>query len=191
MKINWFEGGRRMTALLQGILVTCCLIYVAFSNVRTGLILESSFPDQPFAISQDDCEYGRDAREDLYDYRFGAELIDVVLCFRAEPTDKGGLAIAYAPADKPGSYWMADRYSSPVAEYVKRRSREFSPTADIIAQSEKAQNERWWREKKQYLEDAFQVGAIGCLFLWLFSSLMGWIIRGFAGIKSGQDFKDP
>jgi hypothetical protein len=28
-----------------------------------------------------------------------------------------------------------------------------------------------------------------CAFIWLFAAVMGWIIRGFAGVPSGQDFK--
>jgi hypothetical protein len=190
MKINWFEGGRRITSLMQGIIVIGCLSYVVLSSARDELVLETSFPDQPFTISRQDCEYGRDARDELLDYKIGTELMDVTLCFRAAPTNKGRLAIAYAPADKPGSFWMADQYSSAVTEYVNKRSTEFSPTADVVIKSRDARDARWWAEKAQQFKDAFEFGAIGCVVLWLFSSLIGWIIRGFAGVKSGQDFKD-
>jgi hypothetical protein len=190
MAINWFEGGRRITNLVQGLLLLGCASYIVFSSPYEELTLETRYPDQPFAISSAACGYDADARHDLYDFKVGSKNINILLCFRATETNEGKLAIAYAAANTPGSFWMGDEYSEDVRTYIHKRASEFSVTPKILAESEAALDERWWREKKQYFKDAFQFGAIGWILLWIFSTVVGWIIRGFAGIPSNLDFRE-
>lgn len=47
-------------------------------------------------------------------------------------------------------------------------------------------------ERQAFLEHAKEVLSIAAYFIggfWIFSFIMGWIIRGFAGIPKGQDFR--
>jgi hypothetical protein len=46
-----------------------------------------------------------------------------------------------------------------------------------------------WSKRLENIKTSATVTIGGLAFLWIFSWCVGWIVRGFAGIPSGQDFK--
>lgn len=46
-----------------------------------------------------------------------------------------------------------------------------------------------WSARWKNIKDNITITIGGLAFLWIFSWCVGWIVRGFAGIPSGQDFK--
>jgi hypothetical protein len=46
-----------------------------------------------------------------------------------------------------------------------------------------------WSERWENIKIGAAVTIGGLAFLWIFSWCVGWIVRGFAGIPTGQDFK--
>jgi hypothetical protein len=76
-----------------------------------------------------------------------------------------------------------------VAKYVDQRVGDFSITPAALASIEK---ELPRMERGPFIEHVTEVLSISAYFIggfWLFSFLLGWIIRGFAGVPRGKDFK--
>ncbi len=76
-----------------------------------------------------------------------------------------------------------------VSSYVARRVAEFEIDADTAAKIEK---ELPRIEREAFFKHSKEVLLIAAYFIggfWIFSFIMGWIIRGFAGIPRGQDFR--
>lgn len=75
------------------------------------------------------------------------------------------------------------------SEYVNRRVAEFQIDPDMVLAIEK---ELPRIEREAFFEHAKEVLSTAAYFIggfWIFSFVIGWIIRGFAGIPRGQDFK--
>ena len=78
-----------------------------------------------------------------------------------------------------------DKYSTEVTSYTNKVTDSFNLSK---ADEEWADNEVWaarWDKIKDYV--LYIVG--GLAFIWMFSWIVGWIVRGFFGIPSGHDFK--
>jgi len=80
-------------------------------------------------------------------------------------------------------------YDSEVNSYTERRTSEFAISPNMLAAIEKElpriEREALFDHLKMVLSDTAYVIA----GLWIFSFVIGWIIRGFAGIPRGQDFR--
>jgi hypothetical protein len=190
MEINWFEGGRRITKLAQGLVVAGCVAFASFSAPNDTITFETSWPNEPFRISDGDC-YGSDDRsETRYGVTAGGKSIDAQLCFKGSPSEDGRSAIPYAAASKSGYFLMGKPYSDEVDQYIKKRSAEFRLSPQQGATALSLANAKWWKQKRTELRDATTFALVGCTVLWLLALTIGWIVRGFAGIKSGSDFKE-
>ena len=76
-----------------------------------------------------------------------------------------------------------------VSNYVHQRVADFSVTPAALASIEK---ELPRMEREPFIEHVTEVMSISAYFIggiWIFSFVLGWIVRGFAGIPRGQDFK--
>jgi hypothetical protein len=76
-----------------------------------------------------------------------------------------------------------------VSNYVLSRVAEFAIDPDTAAKIDK---ELPRIEREAFFEHAKEVLSIAAYFVggfWIFSFVMGWVIRGFAGIPKGQDFR--
>lgn len=76
-----------------------------------------------------------------------------------------------------------------VSSYVASRVAEFEIDPNTAAKIDK---ELPRIEREAFFEHAKEVLSIAAYFVggfWIFSFVMGWIIRGFAGIPRGQDFR--
>lgn len=189
MAINWFEGGRRITKLAQGLVIAGCTAFIVFSSPNDTITFETSWPNQPFQISDDDCYGGDDRSDTRYDVPADGKSISVQLCYRGSPTENGSSAIPYAAAPEPGYFLMGQPYSDEVDKYVKRRSAEFRLSRQQGIAAMDLASAKWWKQKKTELRDAVLFVFIGCSILWGLSLIIGWIVRGFAGIKPGSDFR--
>lgn len=83
----------------------------------------------------------------------------------------------------------AEEVDADVSSYVARRVAEFEIDPEMAAKIEK---ELPRIEREALFEHSKEVLSIAAYFVggfWIFSFVMGWIIRGFAGIPRGQDFR--
>ncbi|OYU35258.1 hypothetical protein [Novosphingobium sp. PASSN1] len=178
-----------------------------FLSSPSTVFLFSSTPDEPWYFAPRECGYPNDT-EYISDQE-PPELNgrEVALCFVAE---KGDIYYAEAPPPKDAPqppppiggastganrtptqkwYWHGDSYDEPVKAYIEKRKADFVFTPDLIRQIRDGFSTlRWNRFTARCNEAApFVFGTI--LILWLVAAVVGWIVRGFAGIPSGQDFR--
>jgi hypothetical protein len=76
-----------------------------------------------------------------------------------------------------------------VSKYVAQRVADFSVTPAALATIEK---ELPRIERERFVDHVTEVLSIAAYFIggfWLFSFVIGWIVRGFAGIPRGWDFR--
>lgn len=76
-----------------------------------------------------------------------------------------------------------------LSQYIAQRVADFSITPAALASIEK---ELPRIEREAFIDHVKEVLSIAAYFVggfWLFSFVIGWIVRGFAGIPRGQDFR--
>jgi len=76
-----------------------------------------------------------------------------------------------------------------VESYVDRRTAGFELNSEARLKIEKNLPKI---ERDEWIENSKEVLSITAYFIggfWIFSFVMGWVIRGFAGIPRGQDFR--
>ncbi|HKY80338.1 MAG TPA: hypothetical protein VJM09_02570 [Sphingobium sp.] len=204
MAINWFEGGRRISALLSGLVLLGGAAYAVFSGVDNRVIVETTSPGEAFHWTLKDCAYPD--QEKTWDGQVEFEIGDprtVAACFRANKSGK--LWYDYGPeqqvqldpikgkgpppAIKYRKMLEVDAYTPVADAYMARRMNEYKPTrAEFDAIGKNQWMIAWVRFSDRVKEATPWVA--GLLFgIWLFSAMIGWIIRGFAGIPSGKDFR--
>jgi hypothetical protein len=179
MAFNVFEGARRLMAVGL-ILILAIGVFGAYST--SAYITRSysmDFSGTPTAV--DSCPAGS---EDEYksEYIDGGS-VGVTLCFPGFVTDDGRTVIGYVAAD--GQVFGNNRYAPEVDAYIEKRKTAFSiPPAHLGRVSDLL------RAKKRSDRLEIMGVTIGCMFgLWLLSSVVGWIVRGFFGIPGGADRK--
>lgn len=204
MDINWFEGGRRINALLMWIVGIVGAGYVVLSGSGTVYLFSAS-PDQPWHFAPKECEY---PNEDRFMWKREFPQIgnkNLSLCFE---TVQGDVLYAEAPPPKDAPpppitfdrgnlrppppnkwYWHGGTYSEEVRAYMDKREADFVLTPMIASHVRDGLWRLRWARFKNRVEEAAPVVGAALLFLWLFCAVAGWIIRGFAGIQSGKDFR--
>ncbi|TRD10905.1 hypothetical protein FGU71_02875 [Erythrobacter insulae] len=219
MGINWFEGGRRISQLFIGLVAAGGLAIVAFAD-QPDPEFTTYGPDAPWIVASEPCpksghteylwdyDWGgnergvklcfiawRDGtfpiqradtppeeikRQEEASRRFQEE--NRARVERGEPP--------MIPPPLPSWFYTAEKYSERFAEYVDQRRSEFKVTEELKAKARERQSGALWDERRRMFGEVFPwIGGI-CAFLWLFTAAMGWIIRGFAGVPTGQDFRN-
>jgi len=182
MKINVFEGARRISKLLGGVYVIGCLSFAIFSEPYSRIVYGVATFDAPPLLAGE-CFDG-DAIEFLNRKAPDGEEINVTLCFMAHRAESGELLVPYRDAGD-GKLWMNERYSQAVREYTKEVARKFQLDISGIdaakAKYRAALLEQW--------KNALLVLFCGLAVGWGLVVASGWIVRGFMGIPKGQDFR--
>jgi hypothetical protein len=183
MKINAFEGARRI-AILIGAIGTVTAIGIAWnSEPFLYFNYQVNGPGLP-PFKVETC--GSDGRNEYFDRMTPKRRkLNIELCFPPSRSDSGQMLIPYKTTND-GKWWMGEEYSSEVASYVSSVASNFElPPADgaeadkLFAQ--KKFDNRW---------DSVKYSFLGVCCLWLITALVGWIVRGFCGIHYGKDMVD-
>lgn len=242
VKMNWFEGGRRITKLCMAI---AALIggYNAFFEYRqpalefsTASPRDAWYPNlvaakpSPVWAGASEASLVCARNEILWDFEIKPGLVrDISLCF--QPNEAGEIiyfsaaeeskylerveaAIAKAEAvgeleDARALKAEADRLRQnmkmaqirsaqdlsweetevEISDYIAQRVADFSITPAALAKIEKGLPRI---EREAFIDHVIEVLSVTAYFIggfWLFSFVIGWIVRGFAGIPRGQDFR--
>jgi len=203
MGINWFEGGRRIVLLLVALIMIGGAVYVIASNGDDRVVIETSSPNKPLLWTLNRCSYPDFAKEWTGEVEFKpGDPRTVVACLRAR--ENGKIAIGYgepqrmvlpAKNDRKAMPFTVRReldaqyYSDEVEAYAATRMRNFKFTSD---QWDAIKQGQWKISVVRFFERVNEalpwvVGLIiGTVAL---SFVLGWLIRGFAGIASGRDFR--
>lgn len=218
MAVNWFEGGRRISQLIIGLVAAGGALIVALVESPDPEFTTYG-PSAPWIVTQQPCPENAHV-EYLWDYGWGGDERGVRLCFIALSDGSFPIAVADPPPTEierrkqdsakwiaennarvaggdaplippPSAAWFytASEYSSRFIEYVGTRRSEFRVTEEMRQAAIERQSGALWDARKMAFSEALPWVAGICGFLWAFTFAMGWIIRGFAGIPAGQDFK--
>lgn len=214
MAINWFEGGRRISKLFIGIAGLGGMAYVALS-ATPPVRFSTSAPDEPWKLSFDGCNYPSDEKYlDQHDFGNGTER-SVSLCFEASIEDKIPYSLAPAPAppvkvtsESPQSvpnapppliriepapkwYYLGSAFDDRVEAYTAQRKAEFELTPERESQALANLSKAYWASRYQAFSEAIPWVLGFAALIWIFTFLTGWIMRGFADVPRGQDFRPP
>ncbi len=204
MALNWFEGGRRIVLLVAGIILLGGTGYLFLGDSDKRVTLETSSPDERLHWTLKECNYPAFEKEwDGQSTFLNGEARQMVACFRAKANGK--IEYAYGPEqsipfpDKPGQKPLppmkirkvldADPFSDEVQAYALERMRGFNLTYEEMSSIGSGM---WKIGVARFCERAVAalpwiVGLI--IGLWVLASGIGWLVRGFAGIPQGHDFK--
>lgn len=208
MTINWFEGGRRISAFFMWAIAIGGGVYILWAEPST-VYFESSYPDDPWSFTGEDCPYPNHS-EFLWRYSFTPDDNRAVsLCFRVSETERIPFRVAPTPEGAPPPaalessveglppipgpalkwYFEGETYSAPVQDYFLQRTAAFRMTPQLESAVGDGLSSLEWKAKWQRAKDAAPwVGGL-IFFIWAFTSILGWIIRGFAGIPARSDFR--
>lgn len=194
MKINIFEGARRVTKLIAVIWILCMSFYAFREFTEKGYVRAYFRVDSPDSLSirmteQEHCDEN-DANEYLSSpYTSKDSKISVTLCFKPQQPEivdelpTGAKFVDELPAKQQQALYQSEAAQQQVKQKKVAANFKLSKADEEWADSV-AWSERWENTK---IGVAVTIG--GLAFLWIFSWCVGWIVRGFAGIPSGQDFK--
>ena len=178
MRLNIFEGARRIAMLIGGVWAIGCISYAIFNNPYVVLSYEVSYLGaKPELV--DNCS--PDSASEYIAYVPGSDA-SIDLCFAASKADNGMMLIPYAPAEG-GKVWMAQKYSKEVSNYTQSLSQSFHLDAVGI----KAAEEKRSAARKEQWVDAAKALFFGLIAGWILVAAIGWIVRGFLGIPHGRD----
>lgn len=199
MGVNWFEGGRRITLFIQWFVGLACVAYILFSSNPKDVTLVSTLPSEKFIYTGAQCEYG-DHKENWGIMLFpDGKRRPLTLCFAGNSNFDGDIVFREGVADedypdrniKKGEqvFWAASPYSTEVQEYAAARAKTEVFRKRVL---EEAANQFWmqsWKAMWARLKECLPILGFGIFGLWIFSGVLGWIVRGFFGVPSGSDFR--
>ena len=182
MKLNIFEGARRIALLIGGVWVIGCIAFAVFS--------EQYYPAVVYAVQRpgsqpnpaDSCGY-EDGSEPLTLQALNGESIRIELCFLARRANDGKMYIPYITENE-GRTWRGNtKHSEEVQEYMRTVASTFKLTEEVIRQSKASERKvvvTLWKDSMSFLFGGLAVG-------WALLAATGWIVRGFMGIPRGTD----
>lgn len=213
MAVNWFEGGRRISNLCIGTVVAIGAATVLWRD-DPDPVLSVRGPTMPWFVSSETCPKKAYVRY-LWDYDWGGKNPGLRLCYL--PLEDGSIPYAIAPTppeevekqaqekrenerrmakgEPPtltiNSPWFygASEYDAKVQSYVSESASSLRISHELATRLSDSLSSVRWQDRKKAFNDALPWVAGICGFLWAFTLAMGWIVRGFAGIPTGQDFK--
>jgi hypothetical protein len=184
--MNWFEGGRRITRLIQVLVGVGAAIYALLSTPYVSLTFEKNGPDSPWLVAVENCSYGSDGEKRL-ENGIGVGESSSTLCFRAADFD-GQTLVPYLMGQK--NTWYGTAATSPLGEdYINRRADAFVPSQKLRDEARNYVNREWWKQKLKNVTDGLVYGVGWILLVAGLSWVIGWIIRGFFGVPSGKDHR--
>lgn len=86
-------------------------------------------------------------------------------------------------------FYSAPEYDGKVLAYTSKSASSLRITPELTTRLRASLQAIWWEGRRKAFNDAFPWVTGICAFLWAFTFAMGWLVRGFAGIPTGQDFK--
>lgn len=187
MTINLFEGARRVALVIAGFWAIGVIVFYIEQEHRVELTYAIDSPDKP-PVRMPETSCGDDDRSE---WRLGNTANQTKLhlrfCFKAQRAENGKLVIPYRIDSATGKWWGDTKYSTSVSNYTTWVSEGFRvPKAD----EDWADDQVWpTRLRKAKSASLWLVG--GLIAFWFSTWVIGWIVRGFAGIPSGQDRRPP
>jgi hypothetical protein len=182
MKINVFEGARRVALLAAGLVTvgTVIALIVQRPYQSTTYLVES--PDSTFKRTDGSCP--SDAASNYFTAKTSTgQDVSVHLCILAMSFGEKNERLIPYKIDELGRTWANDTYSSDVRAYKEKLEARFRVPISDEEQITKAISQSY---RKSLMEGFTYLIAGLAIFAAIVWSL-GWIVRGFLGIPRGMD----
>ena len=181
--MNFFEGARRVAVI--GFMLIFVGGLVAIYNLSPHVIINYRimyFGLTPIRL--DLCNESVDATRYVQHTTKNGREFSIHTCFRASKSNGGNLLIPYAAAPNNMTY-MDTEFSPEVQAYTMTVSNGIEPTEADMNEAD-----------SEYIRQSIvnRLKGFGWLILatisyWLLVRIVGWVVRGFMGIPSGQDYR--
>lgn len=186
MRINVFEGGRRI-ALLLAALTSAFVIWLASSyepylSYKYNIDLPGATPVHTMA----GCPSTGRSEWFSWDTPSGHS-VSIDVCLLSSSFGDDGTQLVPFRKEKNGMYWGAPAYSDDVNTYADSIEASFSLPASELARIERDVSRRYWKHMRETLGGL----AIGLGIFWVLVWAIGWVVRGFAGVPDGRDERAP
>ncbi|MHB9102437.1 MAG: hypothetical protein ACYC2E_13080 [Sulfuricella sp.] len=182
MKLNIFEGARRIALMIAGIAVAGTLFALATYDPYVSIQYSIAHPNGAFVRMQESCP--SDAERHYFSSRTSSgESVSVDLCLLAMSFGKDNARLIPYKIDEQGMIWGAASYSSEVSDYERKLEGRFKLPASDEGTLKKEISQRYrenWVSGLGYLVAGLVIFA-GVVWA------IGWIVRGFLGIPHGMD----
>lgn len=184
--MNIFEGSRRIALIVAaGWLVFCGA--VAKDGPDTAQITyQKDWPNTDLKArpATDYCGYPN--AEGRVDMTEGGEVVArLSVCFKAQTSMGGTVLVPYALAPDGKVFLMQTNTSPEVRSYAERETARAVRSGKFNNEAKEAKRAKlfsfWWGMAK--------LAGGGLLAIWIATAVIGWVVRGFAGIPRGQDRK--
>ena len=182
MKINIFEGARRIALLSAGVATVCTLIAIVIYEPYAPANYSIAYPNGEFIRMEESCPSNADNHYFKSTTSTRKE-VSINLCLLPMPFGESREQLIPYKVDEMGVIWGAASYSSEVSDYEEKLEKRFKiPVRDEDAILKEISS--------SYLEN--MMSSLGYLVagLAIFGAIVwavGWIVRGFLGIPRGMD----
>ena len=180
MALNVFEGARRIAYIVSAIIVIAGGYILYDTSPSETLYYEIYAPSEPASKSLAASCSSEGRRSYLSGVTPKGHKVSIRLCF--EPIAFNGKDLIAYKAEG-GMVYGDAAYSENVSSYIRKYEGKF------VMPEGKEIDDRWmgiWLSSKWEILRNTGLTLAG---FWLFVILVGWIIRGFAGIPRGQDHR--
>jgi len=180
MRVNVFEGARRIALLLAVLVTGGVLIAASTSEPYLSLNYSVASTNAPFVKTDETCPAGAGSHYFTIDSEAGGA-VDVSLCLQTMGFDDEQL-VPYK-IDEAGTIWGASSYSTEVSEYKGQLEKRFELSPADEAWVDEESSRRYWQNWRDVVKYLFA----GLALFWVLVWAIGWIVRGFAGIPMHLD----
>lgn len=191
MRLNVFAGARRIALLIAILWGIGALVVTWLQEPVIELRYTIAWPGESPVRTSQDCQ-NEEARKWKRIRTARGTPIDLALCFKAKETReekgdapwlRGAILIPYRVEPQTGHWWGAAPHSSEVSAYTQRAADDFT----LAKTDQEWADEQYWpaRSKQMMVGVGWLIG--GWIVLWIATFVIGWIVRGFAGIPMGKD----
>lgn len=167
--------------------VTISLLLTSKPYVTANYMV--SVPGQKPVWTEKSCQTDSSAMEFFDAETLSGKKVYVSLClhsreFSSPSGDEKRMFVPYMIDDK-GNMWGNEKHSPEVMAYAQRLAKEFTFGPDDSRLADGKYSEQRYKEMGM----GALVLVISLLVFWAGVYAIGWIVRGFAGIPRGQDFR--
>lgn len=189
MQINIFEGSRRVAILGWGAAALFTVGYLYFNRPVVNahfLIFGPNVPpmrsvESPETSPDDGIEYAWDV-----DIGSGAKAT-LIVHFIAREYSNGEMLIPYK--SEGGKVWGARRHHPEAESYIDTRTNAIA--SNLPEDTKTMLRMEASTKRKEEAKEAAQGFLLFSVIYWTTVYIIGWIVRGFAGIPMGKDSRPP
>lgn len=182
MRINAFEGARRIAVILAALATIAVLIVTGTSDPYLSIDYRVSSPNSLPTKTEEACPPSS-GRHYFSTKTPNGRSVGIDLCLLTMPFGKDSQQLVPYKIDQGGMVWGAAIYSNEVDAYERELEKRFVlPSSD----AQWADNELSKRYRQNWLQSLGYL-AVGLIAFWVFVWCIGWVVRGFAGIPRGKD----